>query len=310
MDINEIHPDFRKAIQSTPSLPYDSPFWQPLIRLVFPLAARTPVVDGVSTADLRLGHIRLRIYIPQERRSGAGMMWIHGGGMIVGTEKQDNRTCSTFARELGLVVVSVGYRLAPKHPFPAAHDDCLEAWRWFLANAAEYGVDPQRIIVAAESGGGSHAASLVHRIHDDGGTQPAAQVLLVPMLDDRTATDPSLDEGHFIWRWQDTRSGWSAWLGHEPGQDTEPAYAVPARRDDLTGLPPTWIGCGDKDLFYMEDRRYAERLEAAGVDVTFLTMPGGPHGFHVVAHDAPASLDFMAKCRRWIAQTVGIAVDR
>jgi len=306
MDISEIHPDFQAATRSLPSLPYDSPLWLPLIRFVFPLAARTPVVDGVTTTDLRIGHIKLRIYTPTEKRSGAGMVWIHGGGMIVGTEKQDNRTCSTYARELGLVVVSVGYRLAPKHRFPAAHDDCFTAWQWFLEHAADYGVDPERIIVAAESGGGSHGASLVHRVRDEGGTQPAAQVLLVPMLDDKTAVDPSLDDGHFVWRWQDTRCGWTAYLGHEPGQPTEPNYAVPARQADLSSLPPTWIGCGDKDLFYAEDKRYAERLEEAGVDVTFVTVPGGPHGFHVIAHEAPATLDFMESCYRWIAETVGI----
>ena len=299
MDIEEIHPEFR-GVARVPTLPYGRPRWQPLLQRVFALLNRSPVVEGVSTVDLKLGHIRLRIYIPDGQRSGAGMLWIHGGGMILGTEKQDNRTCSSYARELGLVVVSVGYRLAPQHPYPAASDDCLEAWQWFLAHAADYEVDPERIIVAAESGGGSHAASLVHRIHDGDGTQPLAQVLIVPMLDDRTAADPSLDRGHYLWRWSDNRGGWTAYLGQEPGLPTTPRYAVPARRADLSGLPPTWIGCGDKDLFHAEDRRYAERLREAGVEVEFVDVPGGPHGFHIVAPEASTTRAFWSTNYAWI----------
>lgn len=308
MKIEEIHAEFRAGVRRLPALPYGSRLWQPLLQRFVALANRTPVVSGVETIDLTHGHVRLRVYVPTAGCSGAGMLWIHGGGMVVGTEKQDNRTCSNYARRLGLVVVSVGYRLAPQHPFPAANDDCFAAWQWFVERAEEYSVSPTRIIIAAESGGGSHGASLVHRIRDEGGVQPAGQVLLVPMLDDRTATDPSLDLGHYVWRWRDNRGGWRAYLGHEPGQASEPDYAVPARREDLSGLPPTWIGCGDKDLFYAEDKRYAERLREAGVEVEFVTVPGGPHGFHFVAPEAPTTQRFWDDNYRWIARILGINI--
>ncbi len=300
MDIEELHPDFRKAARRVPSLPFGSIRWQPVLQRPFPLFNRTKIVDGVSAEDQTIGPVRLRIYRPDTEISGAAMLWIHGGGMVVGTERQDNRTCSTYARELGLVVVSVGYRLAPQHPFPAANDDCFAAWQWLVDHAAELGVDPGRLIVAGESGGGGHAASLVQRIRDQHAVQPMAQVLLVPMLDDRTAADRDLDRGYFVWRWSDTRGGWTAYLGHEPGQRSEPGYAVPARRDDLQGLPPTWIGCGDKDLFYEEDRRYADRLRDAGVAVEFHDVAGGPHGFHVLVPESPVTEAFFASSREFI----------
>ncbi len=285
-----------------PSLPFASRRWQPLLQRLFPLVNRSKVVAGVRTEDRTLGPVRLRIYYPETNPSGAAMLWIHGGGMIVGTEKQDNRLCSIYARELGVVVVSVGYRLAPQHPFPAANDDCYAAWEWLVDQSSQLGVDKDRLIVAGESGGGGHAAALVQRICDQHETPPMAQVLLVPMLDDRTAADPARDLGHYVWTWADTRGGWTAYLGHEPGRPSEPEYAVPARREDLSGLPPTWIGCGDKDLFFDEDQRYAASLHNAGVRVEFYEVPGGPHGFHVLEPDSPVSRAFIRSSFNFIRE--------
>ena len=282
-----------------PSLPFANPRWLPVLQRLFPLFNRSKVVAGVRTEDRAIGPVRLRLYHP-ERPTGAAMLWVHGGGMMVGTERQDNRTCSTYARDLGAVVVSVGYRLAPQHPFPAANDDCYAAWAWLVERSDELGVDRSRMIVAGESGGGGHAAALSQRIRDQHEVQPMAQVLLVPMLDDRTAADPANDLGHFVWTWSDTRAGWTSYLGHEPGQPSEPEYAVAARRKDLGGLPPTWIGCGDKDLFFDEDRQYARRLHDAGVHVEFYEVPGGPHGFHVLAPDSPVSQAFVESSANFV----------
>jgi acetyl esterase/lipase len=189
-------------------------------------------------------------------------------------------------------VVSVAYRLAPEHPFPAALDDAHAAWQWLQGAAASLGVDPARVAVGGASAGGGLAACLAQRLRDEGRVQPAAQLLVYPMLDDRTAARRELDgAGHLVWHNRSNRAGWSAYLGGAP---EVPAYAVAARHGDLHGLPPAWIGVGDLDLFWSEDRAYAERLEAAGVAVEFLEIAGAPHGFDMMAPDVPLARAFAA----------------
>jgi acetyl esterase/lipase len=156
-------------------------------------------------------------------------------------------------------VVSADYRLAPEHPYPAPLDDCLAAWTWLQDNSPARGVDPTRVAIGGQSAGGGLAASLVQRVHDDpGAAQPVAQWLFCPMLDDRTAAERKLDATkHILWNNTSNRMGWRSYLGVEPGAASTPEYAVPSRRADLAGLPPTWIGTGDIELFYDENRAYA-----------------------------------------------------
>jgi acetyl esterase/lipase len=210
--------------------------------------------------------------------------------------------CLSTAERLGVVIVSVNYRFAPEHPFPAAHDDVRTGWLWFLEHAAEWGVDPRRIAVGGESAGGGLAASLVHRLHDDGGVQPAAQWLFAPMLDDRTAARRELDEErHFVWDNLANHEGWSGYLGAEPGMADPPRYAVPARRTDLDRLPPTYLAYGDIELFAAEDRAYADALEAAGVPVTTDVVAGAPHGFENWAHGTAVAQAVTARAQSWLA---------
>jgi acetyl esterase/lipase len=210
----------------------------------------------------------------------------------------DDGRCVGWARELGLVVVSVDYRLAPEHPFPAALDDAHAAWTWLQGAAPALGVDPARVAVGGASAGAGLAACLAQRLRDEGsaagGVPPAAQLLVYPMLDDRTAARHELDGGHLVWSNRSNRTGWSAYLGAPPGAPHAPAYAVAARRDDLGGLPPAWIGVGALDLFLDEDRAYAARLRAAGVATELLEVPGAPHGFDALAPDVPLSRTFAA----------------
>lgn len=310
MDIDLVDSELRAGVRRFPSfLPFHSRRLQPVLQFLARLTARTKTVDGVRTKDIDVGNARVRVYRPAVVDAGkAGMLWIHGGGLVIGTINMDNLRCSLYARDLGIVVASVEYRLAPQNPFPAALEDCYAAWEWFQGAAAGLGVDPTRIVVAGASAGGGLAASLAQRIHDCGGTQPIAQSLIYPMLDDRTATRRDLDSvKHFVWSSSDNRGGWASYLGQAPGAESLPEYAAPSRRDDLSGLPPTWIGVGDLDLFYEENQDYADRLLAAGVDCVLDVVPGAPHEFPLVAPGAPISQAFLARNTDWLRDQLDIA---
>lgn len=221
-----------------------------------------------------------------------GVVWIHGGGYIGGTPAQDHALCARIARETGGVVVSVDYRLAPAHRFPAALDDCATALAWLRAHAEELGVDRTRIAVGGASAGGGLAACLAQLAHDEG-EDLAFQLLIYPMLDDRTGADgvEVPGRGEYVWTARRNAEGWGAYLGHPAGGPEDRAYASPARREDLTGLPDAWIGVGDLDLFLDEDLAYAERLRQAGASVQVHVERGMYHGADFCVW-APAMRDF------------------
>jgi len=264
-------------------------------------------VDGVTIETPRGVEPGVRVYRPASVRAPAALLWIHGGGFVIGRAAQNDRFCGTVARELGIVVVSVEYRKAPEHRFPAGLDDCQAGWTWMLRQAVALGIDPARVAVGGESAGGGLAASLVQRLHDAGGTQPAAQWLFCPMLDDRTAARRELDGvGHLVWTNRLNRSGWRSYLGVEPGAVSAAPYAAAARRDDLAGLPPAWIGVGDIDLFADEDRDYAERLRASGVHATLDVVPGAPHGFEIWAPDSTLAREYVTRAHAWLRGTLEV----
>lgn len=207
----------------------------------------------------------------------------------------EHEVCAHYARELGILVVGVDYRLAPEHPFPAALDDCYAALRWLHDRAEQLGVDPARIAVGGASAGGGLAAGLAQRAHDLAEVPVALQVLTYPMLDDRTVLRRDhAGRGRILWTPASNRYGWTSYLGHPPGAAEPPPYAVPARRADLAGLPPAWIGVGELDLFHDEDVEYARRLEAAGVPVTLHVEPGM---YHAAERDHAARVPAMAAFR-------------
>jgi acetyl esterase/lipase len=295
--ISMVAPDLRAAARRMPSVPAN----QTLIRLLRRLAALAPEPaerDGVTVTD-HTGTASWRVYTPTERRTSGALLWIHGGGLVLGDLSMDDPLCTETARRLGVVVVSANYRLAPEHPFPAPLEDCFATWVWLLNAAPDLGVDPDRIVIGGQSAGGGLAAALVQRIHDVGGPQPVAQWLFCPMLDDRTAADRGLDAvGHRVWNNRANRNGWTSYLAGSP--TPPPPYAVPARRADLTGLPPAWIGVGDIDLFHDEDLAYARRLGEAGVEVGVDVVPGAPHGFESWARTAPTSLAYLERAQKWL----------
>ena len=246
-----------------------------------------------SAPGARGTSVPVDVYVPDGHQPASpALLWIHGGGFVMGSSSGYTAYCAGVARALGIVVVSVEYRLAPAQPAPAAVDDCYAALRWLHATAGELGIDPDRIAVGGDSAGGGLAAATVQLAHDQGPVAPAFQLLVYPMLDDRTCVrDP--DSTRFVWTTTANHHGWKAYLGQEPGLAGVPPYSVPARRTDLAGLPPAWIGVGELDLFRAEDVEYAERLEAAGTEVELVVVPGAFHGFSVLAPDAPGSRAFV-----------------
>jgi acetyl esterase/lipase len=244
------------------------------------LAQPTPVADDIdvrsTTAHSADGHsTRVLVYErPDRTQSSGALLWIHGGGYVMGAPEGGNEFCSRVALELGVLVVSVDYRLAPEHPFPAGLVDCYTALRWLHAEAAALGVDPARIAIGGDSAGGGLAAALAQIALDQGGPAVCFQLLEYPMLDDRTVQRP-VDA--LVWSNRANAFAWNAYLGHPAGQPDERPWAVPARREQLAGLPPAWIGVGSIDLFHDEDVEYARRLQEAGVPCELHVEPGMYH---------------------------------
>jgi acetyl esterase/lipase len=227
-------------------------------------------------------NVRVVVYVPKDAsRPLPALVWIHGGGYVLGSPDADGLQMKSLVRQLGCVVVSVDYRLAPESPFPAGVEDCYAALRWTHAQAQELGVDRERVAIGGTSAGGGLAAALAVLARDRAELQVAFQVLLVPMLDDRTAVaaEPHPFTGEFTWTPTNNLFGWTALLGRAPGGEGVSPYAAPARAESLAGLPPTYISTGALDLFLEEDMEYARRLMRAGVPTELHVYPGAYHGF-------------------------------
>ena len=221
---------------------------------------------------------------------------MHGGGFVGGRVDQHPAPYQALAEACGCLIVSVGYRLAPETPFPGALEDNYAALRWLHSNTEALGVDPKRIAIGGESAGGGHAAMLAIAARDRGEFPIAFQLLVYPMLDDRTGSTvaPPAHVGQFVWNAGSNRFGWASLLGQAPGSKTVPVGSVPARVVDLAGLPPAFIAVGGLDLFAAEDIEYAARLNSAAVPVEILVVPGAYHAFDALAPNARVSRQFRA----------------
>jgi acetyl esterase/lipase len=239
--------------------------------------------DDVESITLDSG-AGIRLFRPPGVTEPApALLWIHGGGYVLGTAQMDDGLCRRFSRRLGITVASVDYRLAPEHPYPTPLEDCYSALTWLAGLPA---VQKDRVAIGGASAGGGLAAALALLARDRGALTPAFQVLVYPMLDDRSSVSPE-HSGYRLWNARSNHFGWEAYLG---GADRQ--VAVPARRDDLGGLPPAWLGVGTHDLFHDEDLAYAERLTAAGVPCHVEVVPGAFHGFDIIASKAAVSRRF------------------
>lgn len=307
MDLNLIAPELRKATAAFPKLPVTSGFGRLLTRALLPLMLqRTKIPAGVSIEQVRTSSgLTLRVFTPSGTNFRAAMVYIHGGGMMIGAPKMDDALLSSTALELDIVIVSPEYRLAPENPYPSPVDDCHEAWAWLIENSSQKGIDISRIAIGGESAGGGLAAGLILRLNDEGGRKPLAQWLFCPMLDDRTALNRSLDDlDHFVWNNKMNLVGWSSYLGQAIGTEKVSAYAAPARRTDFVGLPKAWIGVGDLDLFFEENKKYAEKLSAAGVSCELDVVEGAPHSFQGLAPDSDLAKSYMKRAKEWLRKAL------
>jgi len=235
--------------------------------------------------------VGVRIYRPLASAASAapaapvpGILYIHGGGFIIGNIESEHAGAAVMAIELGAVVVSVEYRLAPEHPFPAPVHDCYAALSFLAAEAAALGVDPERLVVAGASAGGGLAAGTALLARDLGGPRLCFQMLQIPELDDRLET-PSMRAftDTPLWNRPLAVESWKAYLGDAVDGDDVSPYAAPSRAKDLSGLPSAYISTAEMDPLRDEGILYGLSLLQAGVSVELHQFPGTFHGSSMVA---------------------------
>jgi acetyl esterase/lipase len=257
-------------------------------------AMPTPDTSGLRIEDREIPGregdpaVPVRIYRPEKRSGPAAVYTVHGGGFIVGDLETEHALAARLARELGVVVVSVDYRLAPETSFPGPLEDVYAGLVWTAENAAELGIDPQRIAIHGVSAGGGLCAGLALLARDRGGPHIAFQFLSVPELDDRLTTE-SMTEFIDTPLWNRPRAifSWDCYLGPgRAGSDDVSIYAAPARATDLAGLPPAYVSVMHFDPLRDEGIAYALALLAAGVTVEFHLFPGTFHGSALIQHAA------------------------
>ncbi|MBT6277394.1 MAG: alpha/beta hydrolase fold domain-containing protein [Chromatiales bacterium] len=270
-------------------------------RLGAALMAKSQRPDGVTSEDKWVAgppgapDVYVRLYRPSASEGEVlpALLWIHGGGYVIGSVERDDLLAARLCDVGNCVVASVEYRLAPEHPFPAPVEDCYAALKWLAGQHEQLGVDDSRIAIGGASAGGGLAAGLALMIRDRAEIEVSFQMLIYPMVDDRNVAQT--DESHadtYVWTRENNLMGWRAYLGHEPGGDNVSAYAAASRATDLSGLPPAYISVGDLDLFLDENIEYAQRLLAAGVPTELHIYPGGFHGFNGFVPGATVSRRF------------------
>jgi acetyl esterase len=245
-------------------------------------AARPPLDTGDMEIEDRTvpadPDVAVRVYRPRDAQGA--VVWLHGGGYVVGNLDTEHPWCARIAEGAGAVVVSVNYRLSPEHRFPAAFDDAYAVLNWTVEHAAKLGVDAERIAVGGHSAGAGLAAALALRARDQEGPRICFQLLNEPGLDDRQQTWSQRNFTDTPWLHRDkVAAAWRHYLGSKPASQ----YAAPARADDLSGLPPAYIATAEFDPNRDDDIDYAQRLLQAGVQVELHQFPGTFHGSQVIS---------------------------
>ncbi|GMU78177.1 MAG: alpha/beta hydrolase [Acidimicrobiia bacterium] len=251
------------------------------------------------------GHeITLRIYRPVVADGVLPCVYaVHGGGYVMGTYEMNDARFDAWCSRLGCVGVSVEYRLAPDHQYPAPLEDCYAGLQWVHEHHEHLKIDPERVGIQGTSAGGGLAAALALLARDRGGPPIAFQVLECPMLDDRQHTPSSRLDKLAVWSRESNTYGWQSYLGDLYGQEDVPYHAAPARAPDVSGLPPAFVAVGGADGFRDEDVDYALRLLQAGVPTELHVYPGAPHGAQIVPH-APAARQWERDVEDWVGRQI------
>ncbi len=223
------------------------------------------------------------------------LYWTQGGGYVLTAPDMDDQFCEEIVDKHQCVVVSVDWRRAPEHPFPAPADDCYAGLSWTVSSAEELGIDPSRIVIGGHSSGGGSTAGLALLVRDRGEFSIAHQLLIYPMLDDINSTPAShLVTDPQVWNRTSNEIGWRGYLGDTYGTENVSPYAAPTRMKDLAGLAPATVLTGELDLFVDENVQYAQRLMQAGVPTELHVYRAAHHGFDRMAPQAKVSQRFIA----------------
>lgn len=262
---------------------------------------------GCKTEKVRTkSGLKLLILRPkrQAEQLQPGILWIHGGGYATGMASMVHMSrAGALVKKYGAVVLSPGYRLAARHPYPAALEDCYEALTYLAQHAHELGFDPKLLMVGGESAGGGLTAALCMYARDRGEIKIAFQMPLYPMLDDRD-TDSSRKNHGFSWGTRRNHMAWKLYL-RKTRENLTP-YAVPARQTDYRDLPPAYTFVGDREPFYCETLTYIQKLREAGIEAKADVYPTGLHAFDMllpfrqVSKQAIAAFEenYLAACKR------------
>lgn len=251
------------------------------------MAATAEVASPVEPLPVELGivgsaehPVPWRVHRPSSADHPQGaIVHIHGGGFVMGTAELYDTVCAELAERTGMIVISIDYRLAPEHPYPAALDDCTRAWDAAVEQSAGWGVDPAMVGIYGESAGAALAVGVIARQRAAGHPTPAFLVLQEPSLDDRLTTPSSraFVDAH-VWNRPLSEWTWQLYLGNDSSSTSPPPEAAPARLDDLAGFPPTFVSTRDLDALRDEGIGFAVRLIAAGVPTELRHYPGTFHG--------------------------------
>jgi acetyl esterase len=308
--------DIERALALLPRLDYGEPSvvrakMSRFMRLSAFSGLRTSPTAAVETIDRVVSSgsgpaIDVRLYVPHGRTTPSpAIVYFHGGAFVIGDLDFEHPRCLEMAASTASVVVSVDYRLAPEHPFPAGAEDCYAAFLWTTRAAAELAIDGSRVAVAGASAGGALAAAVALMARDRGAPTPAFQLLLYPVTDDRMTT-PSMSA--FVdspgWNRRNSEHMWSHYLGEGRVRAHLPAHAAPARATNVAGLPPAYVMTAEIDALRDEGLEYAQRLLKAGVPTELHHYPGTFHGFDVLA-DAEVSRRARAEHYAVLRQALG-----
>jgi acetyl esterase/lipase len=296
-------PELGALLAALPPLPALSAETLPQIR-PFSSAPVEPLLEGraIGRREVTVDGLPLSIFTPATAVAAAPCVyWVHGGGMVMGDRFANLDIPLEWLDQLGAVVVTVDYRLAPEATGTALVDDCYRGLVWVAAHAAGLGIDPARIVIAGTSAGGGLAAGATLMARDRGAPALAAQVLICPMLDHRndTASSRQYAGGPGTWTREANEFGWRSVLGDRADV---PGYVSPAVAGDLSGLPPTYVDAGTAEVFRDEDVEYATRIWAAGGEAELHVWAGGFHGFDALYPHARLSAAARHTRSGWLAR--------